>query len=341
MVKRSSLLAAAAWLACTALLFLPLPEPVASGGTYAVQWESGTREEAYAAAYGMLAGADGEALYFVREGERGYSAGSEAYRTAYAALDTGGMAELASLSSEGCTALEQTALVRAFADKRWYMDGLYAYEGALIPSDGGTCRRIAVLSGFPARETLVRLGCTALSLGEGVGISSARLMGTKIARIGVSPPYRSDGTLVTLAAAGGERVVCAAPAQEELTLPDAVYDEGALACCASLTSLTFCMDGCADGMLASLFLSDGQYRVPASLSAVTVTGGRLQSAAFYACPGVTEIDACALSQTDISVDAFLGAEGLERLHCPRADVRLAGSFSAAPLPCGCTLFQKR
>ena len=43
MVKRSSLLAAAAWLACTALLFLPLPEPVASGGTYAVQWESGTR----------------------------------------------------------------------------------------------------------------------------------------------------------------------------------------------------------------------------------------------------------------------------------------------------------
>lgn len=347
------MLAALLWLAGTILLFFPLPQGIAAEQTYLCFWESGVTEESYASAFADFAGADEARIFLQRDGQTGVIAPSQAYGAAYRTLDAGSYPEVLSLSQEGCTRLERAALVRIFSRRLWYANGLFVWNGETLVSvdaprsdHDGT---LTLFAGFPTAETIAELGVTTIHCREGVELSAARLEGTQVARILVAPPYASDGSVVTLETAGGRRIVCAAPTATSLILPDADYaDEGALAACTSLCELTLPFVGSAkssagsnfEGLFAHLFVSDSFYRVPETLTKVTVTGGVLAANAFYACPMIEEVNACNVFAQNIDRDAFVGMAGLRSLHTPRADVRLTGSFTAAPLACGCTQYTR-
>lgn len=346
-------LVAALWLAGTLLLFLPLPQSTAAEQTYLCFWESGVTEESYASAFADFAGADEARIFLQRDGRTGAIAPSQAYSAAYRTLDAGSYSEVLSLSQEGCTRLERAALVRIFSRRLWYANGLLSWNGETLVSidaprsdHDGT---LTLFAGFPTAETIAVLGVMTLDCREGVEVSAARLAGTQVVRILASPPYASDGSVVTLETAGGRRIVCAAPTATTLILPDADYaDEGALAACTSLCELTLPFVGSAkisagsdyEWLFAHLFVSDSLYRVPETLAKVTVTGGVIAANAFYACPMIEDVNACTVFAQNIDRDAFVGMVGLQSLHTPRADVRLTGSFTASPLACGCTQYTR-
>lgn len=354
MVRRLIPIAATVfWLAGTFLLFLPLPQRIEAEKTYTCFWQNGVTQESYASVFSSFAGADENYMYFERDGETGMLLASQAYGAAYRILKAGSYAEVLALSREKCTRLERAVLMRIFSRRLWYANGLLVWNGETLVSaeapPAGYDGTLTVFSGFPTAGTIADLGVTALDCREGVELSASRLAGTQVAHISVAPPYASDGSVVTLGTAGGRRIVCAAPTATSLVLPDADFaDEGALAACGSLRELTLPFVGSAkssagsnfEGLFAHLFVSDFRYRVPETLTKVTVTGGVLAANAFYACPMIEEVNACNVFAQNIDRDAFVGMAGLRSLHTPRADVRLTGSFTASPLACGCTQYTR-
>lgn len=334
-----------------AALFLPPPARAGRAEeTYVCVWESGMTRESYASAYAGLAGAGQNGVLLRRAGEEGVIAPTAAYLELYALLEEGSLERLLSASVQGVTRIERAALRRTYSARRWYADEWFAWTGegfGRTSPPEHEVHTLTVFSGMPSAQTLARIGTERLIVRGEVPLSAADLVGTRIAELEMPAPYLVTDGVVLLDAAGGRRIVCALPVCETLVLPDADYaDAGALLACSRLREVSIPFAGSArrsssgafDGTFARLFSDGEEFFVPSSLRRVTVRGGELCAFAFYACPGVEEVDCCAVAAEGVSRTAFSGMEGLRRLHCPRADLILTGDFSRETLACGCTLY---
>ena len=352
-MKRAAclLFAAAMALSWAALLLCPASRVTrAQGERYTAVWEEGETQESYLSAYPALVGAGEAGVLLERDKKQGYVPASEAYMRLYPVLEGGGLNELLASSAEGVTRLERAALWRTFSPRLWYADEYFGWteEGFTrreLPEHGDGS--LVLFSEPPAPRELAALGIRLLVMREGSAVTAEDLVGTQVEEIRAQPPYSFAEGVLTRSTPGGERIVCAVPPARTLVLPDVPFaDEGALLACENLQRIQVPFVGDrADGRgehpeFAHLFSTGREYRVPASLRAVKVTGGTLRAHAFYACAGVEEIDACGISARDISRQAFSGCEGLRSLHCPRADVQLSGTFARETLACGCTLFTR-
>lgn len=315
-------------------------------------WESGETRESYASAYADLAGAGQNGVLLRRAGEEGVIPPTAAYLHLRTMLEEGGLEQLLSASAQGLTRIERAALWRTYSARRWYADEWFSWTGegiARAPQPEQEVHTLTVFSGMPSAQTLALIGTERLIVRGEYPLSAADLIGTRIAELEMPAPYLVRDGAVLLDTAGGRRIVCALPVREELVLPDADYaDTGALLACSRLREVSIPFAGSArrpsgsgfDGMFARLFSDGEEFFVPSSLRRVTVRGGELCAFAFYACPGVEEVDCCTVAAEDIARTAFSGMEGLRELHCPRADLVLTGEFSRETLACGCTRYER-
>lgn len=336
-----------------ASLFAPLPVLFPSAGreAYSCVWERrGETSETYFSAYSALERAEADAIVLQRAGERGRVLPTEEYRRAYAVLDGGNLGELYKLSPNP-SRLEKAALWRAFGDRVWYDGGYFIWNGERIAVSGAEKReRFVLLNGSVSARTVIAAEAKLLDVRADAELLAPALLGTEIEEFVAEEPYASDGRALYLHTAGGTRLIAGAPAARSLTVCGNEFaDEGALAQCERLEELAVPFAGntlythteAYRGEFACLFTVRGEYCVPLSLKRVTVTGGKLTSFAFYACPQIKEFNVCGLAAEDISDSAFLSCEGWEKIHCPNAKIRLPSAYMKSLLPCGCTLFERK
>lgn len=325
-----------------ALAVFPFPKSVLKGSAfYGIVWEDGVRrEESYCAALGALSGFENGRLLFEREGVRGSKpAGGELFRLD-ALLDGGSLPELLAADFSALSGLEGAALYRKYANVGFYSGDLFAYDGERVSRTRRTAfGEIVLLDGKLQSGVLVRSGAKKLTLRPQAEFSAAALVGTQVCEIAAREPYFTEGGALYLKTPGGVRLIAALPSAEELAVSEVAFcDEGALSPCARLVSLSLPFIGLSradGGRVASLF---GE--VPASLARVFVSGGKVGEFAFSGCPFVREIDLCGIPAQDVSMQAFIGCERLQKLHTLREDLSLGGNFTQKRLPCGCLLYER-
>lgn len=335
--------------ACLFSLFLPLPKKISNREFYDCVWADGSvTEENYSSAYKSLAGMDGESVILLREGLTG-KIESEA-SAVFATLENGNFAQIIACRAEG-TRIDSAALYREFSDRVWYNGEYYVWTGNKIERVSRASRsEIVFLEGNVSPRVLKETDATAVYLRKGAEVSATSFAESKVENVYTEAPYVERGGAVYLDTAGGKRLLAALGGIRELTLCEdlSFADEGALIACQTLASLTVPFLGNAkspagsayNGEFAHLFSDGREYRVPKTLSRVTVTGGRLVSYAFYACPDLKEINACRVPKGEISKTAFSGLLSLETLHTPKSDVTLTGKFTSHTASCGCTVYAR-
>ncbi|MDE6411274.1 MAG: hypothetical protein K2L02_01905 [Clostridia bacterium] len=333
--------------ACLFCLFLPLPKRISSRETYECVWADGSvTKESYSSAFESLAGMDGESVILSRNGITG-KIESEA-GAVYDTLEYGNLLELLECTAAG-TRIDGAAIYREFSDRVWYNGEYYIWTGSQIKkvsrAEGG---EIVFLEGNVTSRVLNETNANTVYLRKGSTVSAASFAGSNVKKVYTEAPYAENGGAVYLDTAGGKRLLAALGGVQELSVDTdlAFADEGALLACQTITSLTVPFVGSArspygtayKGEFAHLFSTGKEYRVPETLASVRVTGGRLISFAFYACPNLKEINACGVEPGEISKTAFSGLTSLEILHTPKSDVTLTGSFTATVADCGCTIY---
>lgn len=335
--------------ACLFCLFLPLPKKISNNETYDCVWADGSvTKESYSSAYKSLAGMDGESVILSREGLTG-KIESEA-GAVYAALKSGNLAEILECTLAG-TRIDSAALYREFSNRVWYNGDYYVWTGSKIERVSRAERgEIVFWEGNVTPRILRETNATTVYLRAGASISASSFIESKVEKVYAEAPYQENGGAVYLNTAGGKRLLAALSGIQELVLDEdlAFADEGALLACQALTSLTVPFAGSArspygtdyKGEFAHLFSDGKEYRVPETLTRVTVTGGRIIPYAFYACPNLKEIDACTVPEGEISKTAFSGLTSLETLHTPKRDVLLTGNFTSYTATCGCTIYTR-
>ena len=336
--------------ACLFCLFAPLPEDISKVEEYECIWSDGSvSTESYSSAYQSLAGIDETHVLLARDGLTG-KIESRAVG-AYFTLANGDLGELLECAASG-TRIGAAALYRAFSERVWYNGEYYVFTGSRVKRvSRATASELVCLEGSVTSRVLKATNAKTLYLRKGATIKSDLFTEGNVTAVYAEAPYFVNGGAVYLDTAGGRRLLSAIAGIEELTIEGELQfaDEGALLACQNLQSLTLPFAGSAAspdgkeyvGGLAYLFSDGKEYRVPQTLSSVTVTGGRLGAFAFYACPGLEVIDVCKVDPGEISEDAFLGLESLQLLHTPQKDVKLTGDFSAYSehgLQCGCTVY---
>lgn len=333
-----------------ALLFLPYPRRIdVPSEKYLCYFEDGSEEElGYADACRYLSGVSEEGdILFLRDGISGMVPANSAMREAVRILTHGEAAELLYRVFD-VGRLGRAALLYAFGD--WlYCDGdeFYAFTGVRVIRtpirQAETLRLLGKLPSYALRLT----GAAYLHVYGRAELDPADLMDSSVT-ITADPPYFVQGGALYLEAAGGRRLVAAEPAITQLHMEDYAFaDKGALLPCRSLCSLDLpflspdLYGGGMDfgGELAYLFCLGETYLVPDSLKKLRVRGGVITGTAFYACPGLEEIDLCGVDAANIDRSAFSGLD-LSLLHTPRADVMLTGSYDSYTASCGCTVYQK-
>lgn len=333
--------------ACLFCLFLPLPKRISNHETYQCVWADGSvTEESFSSAFESLAGMDGESVILSRKGITG-KIESEA-GAVYDTLESGNLLELLECTSKG-TRIDGAAIYRVFSDRVWYNGEYYIWTGSQIKkvsrAEGG---EIVFLEGSVTFRVLKETNANTVYLRKGATVSASSFAGSNVKTVYAEAPYAEKDGAVYLNTAGGKRLLAALGGVKELTIDEdlAFADEGALLACQTLTSLTVPFAGSAKspygtaykGEFAHLFSTGKEYRVPETLARVRVTGGRLISFAFYACPNLKEINACGIDPNEISQTAFSGLMSLEVLHTPKSDVTLTGSFTSYTADCGCTVY---
>ena len=335
--------------ACLFSLFLPLPKKFSRKDTYECTWSDGTMStESYDSAYGSMAGMDGESVLLVRSGKTGRIKSGAGQ--VYSALTNGDLGQLLSCRPAG-TRLDGAALYRTFSKHVWYSKGYFVWTGRMIKRvSRATGEMLVVLEGNITARILQETGASALYLRGDATIATDAFAESKVQSLFVEEPYEQNGGVLYRNGAGGKRLIAALSTVETLVLDEDLLfaDEGALVACQRLTSLTlpflgstlYSSSAAYTGKFSHLFSNGKEYRVPDTLSRVRVTGGQIVAFAFYACPSVQEIDACGVDAREISAQAFLGLDGLERLHSPKRDVLLTGEFTSHEAECGCTVFER-
>lgn len=333
--------------ACLFCFFLPLPEKISSDETYQCVWADGSvTEESFSSACQSLAGMDKESVILSRNGLTG-KIESEA-SAVYATLENGSFSELLECTAAG-TRIDGAALYRAFSDRVWYNGEYYVWTGDKIKRVSRAERNeVVFLEGSVTPRVLETTGASTVYLRKGATVSASSFAESNVKKVYAEAPFAENGGAIYLDTAGGKRLLAALCDLKELSLDkeSAFADEGALLVCQTITSLTVPFVGSAKspygtaytGEFAYLFSNGKEYRVPETLSRVTVTGGRLISFAFYACPNLKEINACGVEPGEIAKTAFAGLASLEALHTPKSDVTLAGNFTSRTETCGCTVY---
>ena len=323
---------------CAFLLALPFPRKVkAEGEKYAFSWaDGGVTEESYAQAYASFEGADEENIILSRGGVQGSLVTGGEYRRVYRTLKNGSLAELLSLQKDYVSRLEQAALWRTFCDTVWYSGESFVWNGnAVVRSGRETAATLVLLSGAFPKGFLRNSGADSLEVRGGAEISAADLIGCNVRTLTAEAPYTASGGALYVTTAGGKRLVAALPAVRELTIEaDADFaDEGALSPCLQIDSLTVPFIGSAKNAYGTAYTpffgwlfgknAEGVYEVPDSLKRVVITGGEVQSHAFYGCVSIEEIDAAGAKS--VSKDAFSDCVALRYLRTA-FPVSLSGEF---------------
>lgn len=335
--------------ACLFSLFLPLPKNISKGESYDCVWADGSvTKESCSSAYQSLAGMDGESVILSREGLTG-KIESEA-GAVYAALEGGRLDELLECTAAG-TRIDGAALYHEFSDRVWYNGEYYVWTGSKIERVSRAERgEIVFLEGSVTPRVLKETNATTVYLQKRAEISASSFAESKVEKVYAEAPYAASEGAIYLNPAGDKRLLAGLSGVRELVLDGdlAFADEGALLACQALVSLTVPFVGSAKspagtdyrGEFAHLFSTGKDYRVPETLTRVTVTGGRIIPFAFYHCPNLKVINACTVPEGEISQTAFLGLTSLETLHTPRRDVLLSGDFTATTAECGCTIYNR-
>lgn len=330
---------------CGVLLFPPAAQ-IGKGEATSVVWQSGEREISYAEAVETLRGCDGEKLYFYG-GETGEAETGAAFKEVYSVLEGGGLLSLLTIKTEGLGRVERVALYRKFGDTGYYSGDLFAFDGVrVLRTRRKGFGEIVLLDGALSADVLKNSGAKRLVLRGGSRMTAAALVSSQVEEAVAEAPYFMQGNVLSLATAGGARLVAGLPLAEELCASEGSYcDEGAFAPCDRLVSLTAPFIGSAKSLLATD--RDGRLSymfggtVPRSLERVKATGGVISPFAFTGCGFIKEIDLCGLAEEDVSAQAFYGCERLERLHTKKRGLSLSGGFSVRSLPCGCLLYERK
>lgn len=310
----------------------------------------GGREEilSYADAYSMLYGI-GETgdILLNRDGEMGtVKAGDDMKRTRDI-LEGDDLGDLIK-NEPSLTPLESAALFRLYGD-RLYLDGgeYFSFNGTRV-SRCALCEAetVVLLGGDVPRGELAFTKARTLEVRPRAALSAAALIGSAVVKAVTHPPYGNSDAAVYLDTPGGRRLIAGLPLSVSVTVECDFCDAGALLPCDRVESLTLAFVGNSREMLTDfhgelgyLFLAGTEYRVPASLKRVKVTGGYLVSHAFYGCD-LLEVDACGVKAENIAEDAFADLKGLSLLHTPRRDVILSGQFGEERAPCGCYVYRR-
>lgn len=336
--------------ACLFCLFLPLPKTVSQGEEYDCIWSDGSMStESYSSAYQSLAGIDETHVLLARNGLTGRiesKAGG-----AYFALENGDLGELLQCAASG-TRIGATALYRTFSKRVWYNGDYYVFTGRRVKRvSRATAGELVCLEGNVTSRLLKATNAETLYLRKNATVKTDLFTEGNVKTVYAEAPYSVSGGAVYLDTAGGRRLLAAVAGIHELTIGEEVQflDEGALLACKNLQSLTLPFVGSVaspdgkeySGRLAYLFSDGKEYRVPQTLSRVTVTGGRLGPLAFYTCADLEVLDVCGVDASEIAEDAFLGLDSLQVLHTPQQNVLLTGDFnaySALDLQCDCTVY---
>ncbi len=346
------LFAAAVFAACVLMLFLPPPRTLARGAKrYVCTWEDGTETAlSEAEAFDLLEGADGGGIVLFDGEKHGRIASDAQMRAAYEILARGSLLSLLALDVSQLPGLERTALFCEYGETLWYAGGAFGFDGTSVsPKEAEYARRVVLLSGQLPADFLKETGARELGLAYDAELEASALIGSEVEAVTAEPPYAFEDGAIYLDTPGGRRFVAALPALTELTVRGCAFaDRGALLPCKALQKLTLPFVGSSlsgmesgfSGELLWLFQTADGYTMSETLTSVTVTGGTLGAYAFYGCYALEEIDACGVSPEKISPQAFLGANGLTRLHTPRSDVLLEGEFSSHTAPCGCTVYER-
>lgn len=338
-------------LAWVLLLLLPaVKRAKGCGEEYLCLWEDGTRtNESFASAYGFFTESDGAHIFLNRSGTAGELAVSSDFGTYYDVLRIGTSRDVIALDPAVLCALERVVLWRSFGERVWRNGDEFTVwtETGAVVKKSARCKELIAESGTLTAGALKSTHASILELRGGAEFSAQSLFGTEVKTLrGTAPYFTREGALY-LQTAGGTRLVACEPDTVCLTAIDYDFaDEGALAVCSRLESLTVPFAGTSryTGVeayrheLASLFILGGEYHIPSSLKSVTVRGGEIGADAFYGMADLEEIVLCGVKAEDISRKAFSGCKNLRRLHTPFAGVELEGGFASQKLECGCTLF---
>ena len=338
--------------ACLFALFLPHPRKIADGESYECVWSNGSvSRESFSSAYQSLAGIDQENVLLTRGGLTGRIE-SEA-GDIVSTLESGDLGELLNCRASG-TRIDRAALYCTFSKRVWYSGEYYVWTGSNIErASRATAEEIVFLEGSVSSRVLSETNASTVHLRADVTLKADVFAGSNVTTVRTQAPYLESGGAIYMDTAGGKRLVAALAGVEELVVDGdtAFIDKGALIACQNLKTLTLPFLGSAKspegtaytGELAHLFAHGKEYRVPETLTSVTVTGGRVTATAFYACPNLKQIKLCHVYPSEISADAFLGLDALEVLHTPNKNVVLTGDFTAystLSAACGCAVFIK-
>lgn len=245
------------------LLFLPFPRrSEATKERYHCIWSDGVRtQERYATAYSALKGiSDGEIL-LEREGTFGKIEGSAEFAHAASLLESGSLAELLALETEGLGRLERAALCRVYGDRGYYSEEFFCYDGTGVSRTARKAfNEVILLSGDLPKDLLFEAGAEKLGIRAEAEFSAKGLCGAKVTKIVAQPPYLVREDAVYLDTVGGRRLVAALPGAKRLEIECDFIDEGALSPCRALEELT--LPKGYEGTLRMLF---GEAGVPSTL----------------------------------------------------------------------------
>ncbi|MDE5896220.1 MAG: hypothetical protein K2H43_00225, partial [Clostridia bacterium] len=230
----------AVWIA---LLLIPVGSRTGEAGErYSCLWSDGTQTQlGYEDAYRALAGIDGSGNILLAKGDTsGTVSPSAAFSAAEAALRSGGLAELLSVSAADAGRLERAALWREYGGRAWYGGGFFVWSGERVErANTAVTSDMVLLSGSISAQTLKNTGATRLELRGNAQISASALIGTAVSEIVAEPPYAAESGAVYLDASGGRRLIAGVPAAEYACVSENDFaDRGALLPCSRLKELT-------------------------------------------------------------------------------------------------------
>lgn len=239
-MRRGLYLAGAVLFAAALIAVLPRAGRPRPREYFLCEWEDGAvTHESYNSAYSSMIGIAADAVLLQKNSRTGAIRGGEDFVKVRQTLETGEIAALFALGEEDLTALERAALFRAFSDVGYYSSELYTFDGvSLIRSERRTCSKIVLLSGDLPAGFLRETGAQTLEVGAEAELTARALVGSELKEFLAREPYFERGGALYVESVAGVRLVCALPHLTSLRVTCDFADEGALAACTRLETLT-------------------------------------------------------------------------------------------------------
>jgi len=353
-IKRFFCIAAGILFTAALIFALFLPFPAASSVSderYLCLWEDGSRtQERYYSAYAALKGVSDGSILLSRDGMTGTIEAGDSFREAVSVANGGTLAELLAFRAGTLSSLEQSALCRILEGRIWYAEGVFVWDGERVRSaNAQKADEVVLLSGAFETGFLANSEAEALHVCAEGEPNADDLSLSSVTSLTTEAPWYSENDALYTAAAGALRLVAVLPDVTDAVISENARfcEQGALLPCRNLQSVSLPFLGSAkstyfssyDPFFGYLFADeDGNYRFPASLRRIRVTGGKIAAHAFYRTEGIEELDLCGIPAKDIEKDAFAELTSLNRLHTKKR-LRLDG-FSSVRESCGCYLYTK-